>query len=96
MKDKYSKYIAQGRCVKCGKPNDRETELCSVCSEKKRLQRQELYRRRVSMGLCVKCGEKARPGATMCFDCARRCAEWQVEYERKKREEKRNGKEANA
>lgn len=77
MGSTYWKYIAQGRCGQCGKPNDREDRaVCSECAKKDveiHTQNRIWYREH---GICPRCGKNILMGQEKsCVECRAKDAE---------------------
>ncbi|KKK94812.1 hypothetical protein LCGC14_2679080 [marine sediment metagenome] len=75
------KLTSLGKCQQCQRDLDRDTVICTICSDKqkpiqKKAQKKR-YNRRRSAGLCVGCENPAMPNQTRCEDCAQLDAEKQ-------------------
>ena len=79
-------YIAEGRCVRCGKPADKGLKYCRPCldreSEKKKKQRLRGELRtgiarseRYSYGLCYTCGKPLDTDKRLCASCSAKATE---------------------
>lgn len=72
-KEIYKKLAHGGKCVNCGKENDRPNRrLCSKCEEKQKRYRKKSYERKKSKGLCISCGAKVENGAVRCESCSKK------------------------
>lgn len=78
MRERQRRYRREGRCIGCGKTDERTTagkSYCVVCAAKQvELQKARADRRR-EKGLCTICGKKARADGVLCTACAMRNAE---------------------
>lgn len=74
---------ATGLCVRCGRPSDGGSAMCSICRQRANLYRQNLRDRRKDGKCCISCGKqdrRTREGKTMCAKCAAKQCEATKRY----------------
>lgn len=72
-KERKEQLFREGRCITCGKVNDREGyQTCSVCSDKANARKRARYAERKQQGLCVSCGKPTERNISMCDDCSQK------------------------
>lgn len=81
IKDKYTRKMfetrkANGLCLNCGKPMDREGRNCIACTEKKTKYNKEVRAMFRRYGICPKCGkEKLWGDEKNCIECRTKYSE---------------------
>jgi predicted amidophosphoribosyltransferase len=67
LKRVIAKYIAEGRCSRCGGEIDMPgRRLCSACAERRELHRTDM----IDSGLCPSCGKPRESNASLCKRCS--------------------------
>jgi predicted amidophosphoribosyltransferase len=76
----YDDRKAKGLCVRCSKPLDRDSVICSECTEQNRIEENKTYHFYKENGICPLCKTRQVYNGTYCELCRAKRTEYQTKW----------------